>query len=102
METTMAAYIMVGNYTKQGMDKIRGAPARIDTAREVIAGLGGSLQCWYLTMGRYDFVAIIEAPSDEVMARLALAIGSHGNISTETLRAFNEQEFLQIVSELPY
>ena len=98
----MAAYIMVGNYTKQGMDKIRGAPARIDTAREVVASLGGQLQCWYLTMGRYDFVAIIEAPNDEVMARLALAIGSHGNITTETLRAFNEQEFLQIVSELPY
>ncbi len=98
----MAAYIMVGNYTKQGMDKIRGAPARIDTAREVIASLGGKLQCWYITMGRYDFVAIVEAPSDEIMAKLALAIGSHGNISTETLRAFDEQEFLQIVNALPY
>jgi uncharacterized protein with GYD domain len=98
----MATYVMVGNYTRQGMDKIRGAPARIDTAREVIASLGGHLQCWYLTMGRYDFVAIIDAPGDEVMARLALAIGSHGNISTETLRAFNQQEFLEIVSELPY
>ena len=98
----MASYIMVGNYTRQGMDKIRGAPARIDTAREVIASLGGQLICWYLTMGRYDFVAVIEAPSDEAMARLALAIGSHGNISTETLRAFDQQEFLQIVSELPY
>lgn len=98
----MPSYIMVGNYTRQGMDKIRGAPARIDTAREVIASLGGQLHNWYVTMGRHDFVAVIEAPSDEVMARLALAIGSHGNISTETLRAFNEQEFLQIVSELPY
>jgi uncharacterized protein with GYD domain len=98
----MATYIMVGNYTRQGMDKIRGAPARIDTAREVIASLGGQLIFWYLTMGRYDFVAVIEAPSDEAMARLALAIGSHGNISTETLRAFDQQEFLQIVSELPY
>ena len=98
----MSNYIMIGNYTRQGMDKIRGAPARIDTAREVIAGLGGQLHGWYVTMGRYDFVAIVEAPNDETMARLALAIGSHGNISTETLRAFNEQEFLQIVSELPY
>lgn len=98
----MATYIMVGNYTRQGMDKIRGAPARIDTAREVVASLGGQLICWYLTMGRYDFVAIIEAPSEEAMARLALAIGSHGNISTETLRAFSQEEFLQIVSELPY
>ena len=98
----MATYVMVGNYTRQGRDKIRGAPARIDTAREVVASLGGQLVNWYLTMGRYDFVAIVEAPSDEVMARLALAIGSHGNISTETLRAFGQQEFLEIVSALPY
>ena len=98
----MPNYIMVGHYTHQGMDKIRGAPARIDTAREVINGQGGKLHCWYITMGRFDFVAVIEAPSDEIMAKLALAIGSHGNITTETMRAFDEEEFRGIVTNLPY
>lgn len=98
----MATYIMLGNYTNQGMDKIRGAPARIDTFREALHGLGARLQCWYLVMGRYDFVALLEAPSDEVIARVALAVGAHGNIRTETIRAFSEDEFRQLVTDLPY
>jgi uncharacterized protein with GYD domain len=53
-------------------------------------------------MGQYDFASLIEAPSDEIMARLALAMSSHGNIRTQTLRAFNEQEFRDIVNALPY
>jgi uncharacterized protein with GYD domain len=98
----MATYLMLGHYTHQGMEKIRGAPARIDTAREVMNNVGARLIGWYLTMGQYDFAALVEAPSDEVMAGLALAIGSHGNLSTQTLRAFDEQELRQIISDLPY
>jgi uncharacterized protein with GYD domain len=98
----MATYLLLGNYTPQGMDKIRGAPARIDTAREVIDNSGGKLLGWYVTMGQYDFAALVEAPGDEIMARLALAMSSHGNIRTQTLRAFTEQEFRDIVNTLPY
>jgi uncharacterized protein with GYD domain len=96
----MATYVMYGNYTQQGMDKIRGAPARLDTARETMDNLGISLVSWYLTMGRYDFVYILEAPNDEAIARLAISIGSHGNIRTETARAFDEQEFRQIITDV--
>jgi uncharacterized protein with GYD domain len=98
----MATYIILGNYTQQGMDKIRGAPARIDTAREVMHNLGAELKQWYLVMGEYDFVLVVEAPNDETLARLVLAMGSHGNIRTRSMRAFTEQEFRQIVTDLPY
>jgi uncharacterized protein with GYD domain len=98
----MATYLLLGHYTHQGMEKIRGAPARIDTAREVIDKEGGKLLGWYVTMGQYDFAALLEAPDDLVMARLSLAMSSHGNISTETLRALTEQEFRDVVSSLPY
>ncbi len=98
----MTTFVMLGNYTPQGMDKIRGAPARIDTAREVMHALGARLVCWYVLMGQYDFLSIVEAPSEEVMARLALAIGAHGNIRTQTVRAFTEDEFRDLVTNLPY
>jgi len=98
----MATYLLLGNYTRLGMEKIRGAPARIDTAREVIHNEGGKLIGWYVTMGQYDFAAILEAPDDMTMARLALAMSSHGNIQTQTLRAFTEQEFREVVNALPY
>jgi uncharacterized protein with GYD domain len=52
-------------------------------------------------MGRYDIVAISEAPDDETAAKVALAIGSAGNVTTETLRAFTEDEYRAIVAALP-
>jgi uncharacterized protein with GYD domain len=98
----MATYFMFGNYTQQGMDKLRGAPARIDTAREAMSKVGIELKQWFLLMGQHDFVFILEAPSDEAVAKVALAMGSHGNIRTTTARAFSEEDFRKIVMDLPY
>ena len=54
-----------------------------------------------MVMGQYDMVVIAESPDDETAAKLALAIGSQGAISTETLRAFTEDEYRKIIAELP-
>jgi uncharacterized protein with GYD domain len=56
---------------------------------------------FYLTMGQYDIVAIAEFPDDETAARAGLTGGSQGFIRSETLRAFNEQEYRKIVASLP-
>jgi len=55
---------------------------------------------FYLTLGRYDMVAIIEAPSDEVAASVILGVGSKGNIRTETLKAFPEAEYRDIIAKV--
>jgi uncharacterized protein with GYD domain len=52
-------------------------------------------------MGRFDAIAISEAPNDEVYAGISLAIGARGRIRTESLRAFTEDEFRSIVAGLP-
>jgi uncharacterized protein with GYD domain len=59
------------------------------------------LKAWYLTMGRYDAIAIVEAPNDEVVARIALGNASLGNIRSETLRAFSEDEYRRVIAGLP-
>jgi uncharacterized protein with GYD domain len=41
----------------------------------------------YATLGQYDFVSIIEAPSDEVMARVSIEMGSRGTMTSQTLSA---------------
>lgn len=97
----MATYIVLFTYTRQGMDKIREGPDRIEAARRSFQAMGAELKQFYLTMGQYDGVVIVEAPDDDTMARAALATGSLGNISTETLRAFTEEEFRQLVRALP-
>jgi len=96
----MPTYIMMGRFTSQGMDKIRASPARIDTARETMSTQGAELKAWYVVTGQFDYVAIIEAPDEETMAQIVLSIGSHGNITTQTMRAFTEPEYRQIIANL--
>ena len=52
-------------------------------------------------MGQYDFVTIIEAPDDKTAAKFALSTALEGNVRVETLRAFTEEEYGDIVAALP-
>ncbi len=97
----METYIILGSYTKEGAGEIKESPARIEAARNAVEAAGGKFLVWYLTMGRYDFVAITQAPNSKTAAAILLTLGSQGKIQTETLRAFTEDEFKEIVLGLP-
>ena len=97
----MAIYISLIKLTQQGVSSIKDGPARLDAGKETLKSFGSELTAFYLTMGRYDIVAISEAPDDAAAAKVALAIGSAGNVTTETLRAFTEDEYREIVAALP-
>lgn len=97
----METYITFGKFTEQGAANIKEGPARLDAAKQAIENAGGKWLGFYLTMGRYDFVVITQAPNAEVAATNLLALGSQGNIRTETSRAFPEEEYKNIVTNLP-
>ncbi|HEY3194347.1 MAG TPA: GYD domain-containing protein [Candidatus Dormibacteraeota bacterium] len=97
----MPTYIALLRYTEQGIKAIKESPKRREAAGNAIAKLGGKLVHTYMTLGRYDVVAIIEAPDDEAAAKFALMTGMQGNVSTETMRAFPEAEYDRLVSSLP-
>jgi len=97
----MPTYIALLKYTQEGMKKIKESPARLDAAKKAFKAVGAELKQWYLVMGRYDAVVITEAPNDETVAKLSLAIGSLGALHTETLRAFTEDEYRKIIAALP-
>ncbi len=97
----METYIILGNFTQEGVSKIKERPARIEAARQAVTAAGGKFISWHLTMGRYDFVCITEAPHAKAAAAVLLAIGMQGNTRTETLRALTEGEFKELVAGLP-
>lgn len=97
----METYIILGRYTQQGVAKIKEGPTRIEAVRKAVGAAGGKMVAWYLTMGRYDFVLIAEAPNVKAVASMLLATGAQGNVSTETLHALTEAEFKAVVSSLP-
>ena len=97
----MATYIILINYTDQGIRNIKDSPKRLDAAKKMLKTMGGEIKDFYLTMGSYDIAIVAEAPSDDVIAKFALAAGSLGNIRTTTLKAFPEAEYRKIIGALP-
>ncbi len=63
--------------------------------------MGATLDGFYLTMGRYDIVTIVDAPDPETVAKILLTTTSGGAITSETLQAFTEAEYRKVISELP-
>ncbi len=96
----MSNYIVLVRFTDQGIQNIKDGPDRLEAARKSYEAAGAKIVDFYLTMGSYDAVAIIEAPDDQTMAKLSLKVGSMGTSRSETLRAFSEDDFRSIVAAL--
>ncbi len=96
----MPTYVTLIHYTEQGVKTFKDLKSRLDETRRAGETMGAKLIAFYLTMGQYDAVVISEAPDDATVAKLALAAGGRGNVRTETLRAFDEDEALRISEEL--
>jgi uncharacterized protein with GYD domain len=97
----METYIILGSFTQEGVGKIKESPARIEAARQATEAAGGKFLSWHLTFGQYDFVVITEVPDAKVGVAVLLGIGAQGNVRTETLRAFTEEEFKEVVQSMP-
>ncbi len=96
----MATYIMLINWTDQGVRAVRDSPKRLDAAKKMLEEMGGAFRAFYLTMGEYDLVAVIEAPDDAVVARFVLKTGMAGNLRTKTMKAFPEAAYREIAALL--
>ncbi len=97
----MAKYISLIKYTAKGIENIKESPSRLDAFNQLCESMGAKVDGFYLTMGRYDIIVIVDAPDSETVAKIILATASRGAISTETLPAFTEEEYRKVISEIP-
>ena len=97
----MGKYILLGNWTDQGMRDVKNTVKRSRAAREAFAAMGVNAREWFFTLGQYDVVLTVDAPDDETLTRATLALAMSGNLRTTTLRGFGEKEMEAIVGSLP-
>jgi len=97
----MAIFIILGSFTQEGVTKIKESPQRYEAAKQIAKSVGGEIKEFYYTMGRYDFVSIVEAPNSEAMMRGLLILGSTGAVRTETLQAIPLKKVVDIIKDLP-
>jgi len=96
----MPTYIALLKWTEKGIAAVRESPGRLDAGRAAFKAAGINMTDVYMTMGRYDLICVLEAADDETLAKGMLTLGSQGNVSTETLKAFTEAEYRKIVGSL--
>lgn len=97
----MPDYIMLFQYTTQGVQKIKDAPNRIKEAKKLFEQNGAKVKAFYAVLGQYDTVCIAEAPDDETIAKISLQISGQGNVKGQTLRAFTEEQTIKFISQIP-
>jgi len=96
----MPSYVMLVNWTAEGIRQVKQAPQRGDAFRKSVEHAGGKVLSFLHTMGAYDAVAAVELPSDEVANQLALRAGMQGFIRTTTLKGWSASEFAKFVETL--
>jgi uncharacterized protein with GYD domain len=90
----MPKYLISANYTAKGMEGVRagGAKARVDAVSTMIEGMGGRLESFYFAFGDTDVFAITEAPDDEAVAAVAIAINGTGAVSVRTTKLLSVEQ----------
>ena len=96
----MAKYVVLLNWTEQGRRSAKDTVTRFEQAREAFQPMGLSFDAIVWTMGRYDIVAVVDAPDDETVALAMAQLGSAGNVSTETLRGFTADEVQSLLQKV--
>lgn len=96
----MPQYVTLVSWTDQGVRDVKETVRRAEQVRELVRQMSGDMHTLYWTQGRYDLIAITEAPDDETMAAISLRIGSTGSVRTEVLRAFDAAEMGRVLAKL--
>ena len=96
----MSKYIVLMDWTAQGIANVKDATKRLDAGKASAKSFGGKIEAFYLTMGGHDGVLVIDMPSDDAMAKFVLNTARQGNIRTTTLQAFDEGDYRKIIGSL--
>ena len=95
---SVATYLMLSTLTDEGRKTLKQRPERLDAVNKEIESMGARVRSQYAVLGGYDFVNVIEAPTNEVMSRIAIELGSRGTIKVVTLPAMAVNEFVQMMA----
>ena len=90
----MPTFVLLSTLTPEGVQTIKNNPTRIREVNKEVEQLGATVKAQWATLGRYDFVNIVEAPDEQTIARVSLELGSRGTAKYETLVAIPVDDFI--------
>src|SRR5579872_3886527 len=94
----MSTFLMLSTLGPDGMATLREHPERLREVNDEVEAMGARVVGQWALLGQYDFATILEAPDEQTMTRVAVALGSRGTLKTKTLMAVPIEEFLRTLS----
>lgn len=91
----MAYYVVLSTLTNEGRKTIKENPQRIIEVNKELEKMGIKVKDQYAVLGQYDFVNIIEAPSNEVVLNMSIELGSRGSVQLMSLAAIPVSELIK-------
>jgi uncharacterized protein with GYD domain len=96
----MATFVVLAKWTEKSLTFLKDAPAANEEIKKTIAAMGAQLKGWYLLMGQYDEMCILEAPNAETVAKILISLTVKYGGKTETLQAFSGDEALALFASM--
>ena len=90
-------YVMLTNLTSEGVNTLKNNPGRVNEVNHEVEALGAKVVAQYTTLGQFDFVTVVEAPSEEVMAKVSIELGSRGTMTSQTLTALSAERLAEVL-----
>ncbi|EEA02103.1 GYD family protein [Burkholderia sp. H160] len=97
----MATYVVLLQFTDQGIRTIKNSAQRAEQSAELAKSFGCEMKQVYWTLGEYDVVSVVEAADEQSFLAFGFALGSAGNVRSQTLRAFTKDEISAVIGRLP-
>ena len=90
----MPTFVMLTTLSPEGVQTVKNNPSRIKEVNREVESLGATVKAQWATLGRFDFVNIVEAPDESTMARVSMELGSRGTARYESLSAIEIDDFI--------
>ena len=95
----MSTYVLLSKLTDEGRKTLKARPERLREVNREIEAMGARVTAQLAVLGPYDFVNVIEAPSNEVIARISVELGARGTVEITTLPAMQVPEFTELLQK---
>jgi len=93
----MPEYIVLSRLTAEGRKTLKTNPARLREVNKEIEKMGAKVKQQYALLGKYDFMTVLEAQSNEAVTKVMVELGSRGTLETVTLPAMPVENLLTML-----
>jgi uncharacterized protein with GYD domain len=90
-------YIFLSKLITEGRRTIKARPERIKEVNHEIEAFGAKVLEQYLVLGPYNFVNIVEAPSNEALIKVSIELGSRGTVQITSMPATSIENFISMI-----